>query len=215
MEAIVNIHLGKGFKEKAGLELPVRKQSFPFSIFPFPRWQPLTPMDSERAIRDSHPRWKKIAAAPPLALPRSLLRMSAVAGTAALAMAAKYSTNAIDFVVRPRKKLLLLLLASAGLGGRSCSYAGRAVCDLGACPKRNWPQCKYIGGGCGCVISRVFRLATHDDKWSVNMAWLPQFHSNTCRVTQIFEFEIFTRRSQRQLGMRSKSNFFFSHFSTL
>ena len=77
MEVIVNI---KGFKEKAGLELPVRKQSFPFSIFPFPRWQPLTPMDSERAIRDSHPRWKKIAAAPPLALPRSLLRMSAVAG---------------------------------------------------------------------------------------------------------------------------------------
>ena len=182
MEVRVDIHLGKGFKEKAGLELPVRKQSFPFSIFP--RWQPLTPMDSERAIRDSHPRLKKIAAAPPLALPRSLLRMSAVAGTAALAMAAKYSTNAIDFVVvRPRKKLLLLLLASAGLGGRSCSYAGRAVCDLGARPKRNWPQCKYIGGGCGCVISRVFRLATHDDKWSVNMAWLSQFHSNTRRVT--------------------------------
>ena len=46
MEVRVDIHLGKGFKEKAGLELPVRRQSFPFSIFP--RWQPLTPMDSER-----------------------------------------------------------------------------------------------------------------------------------------------------------------------
>ena len=93
-------------------------------------------MDSERAIRDSHPRLKKIAAAPPLALPRSLLRMSAVAGDGG---------KVFDQCNRLRRQAAQKAPASPARRGRpwrNCSYAGRAVCDLGARPKRNWPQCK-------------------------------------------------------------------------